>query len=285
MKKGYAIEGYIVEDKTLRPIEKYDDTELRGKIQTNTDNIDNLDSRVSALEHGAIIGGVTPGNLAAFDDEGKIVDGGPKSQFDHNFIADDENNGISVAEGVIDIQLYDGETGGELSIPVDELPNLARALQDPAAPAEDGNKLITNGQVYSALAGKANTNHTHSGYALTQHTHLPVDIQGAIPTFVSYDGTAALDLDGLIEDDWGMRRLCIQNNSSEAALPIYNLFTWDASIPLHINTHSSATLDIDEYVMVTIYKIDKHMNPDDEHEHDLCYFITIDGIFDDGNNS
>lgn len=52
MKAGFAVEGYIREDGSIRPLEHYDDTELRAKIQTNTDNIDNIDSRVEALENG-----------------------------------------------------------------------------------------------------------------------------------------------------------------------------------------------------------------------------------------
>lgn len=50
MKKGFAVEGFIREDGTVKPLVGYDDTELREKIQKNTDDIDNLDSRVDAIE-------------------------------------------------------------------------------------------------------------------------------------------------------------------------------------------------------------------------------------------
>lgn len=50
MKKGFAVEGFIREDGTVQPLVGYDDTELREKIQKNTDDIDNLDSRVDAIE-------------------------------------------------------------------------------------------------------------------------------------------------------------------------------------------------------------------------------------------
>ena len=85
MKKGTAMEGFIREDGTVRPIEHYDDTELRGKIQTNTDNISNLDSRVAELEeHGGVedptkadkVENATAGNLASLDENGNLQDSG-----------------------------------------------------------------------------------------------------------------------------------------------------------------------------------------------------------------
>lgn len=57
MKKGFAVEGYIQQDGTIRPLEHYDDTELREKIQNNTNDIENLDGRVTALEEGGGGGG------------------------------------------------------------------------------------------------------------------------------------------------------------------------------------------------------------------------------------
>lgn len=82
------MEGFIREDGTIRPIEHYDDTELRGKIQTNTDNISNLDSRVSELEeHGGVedptkadkVENATVGNLASLDANGNLQDSGKKA--------------------------------------------------------------------------------------------------------------------------------------------------------------------------------------------------------------
>jgi hypothetical protein len=86
MKKGTAMEGFIREDGTIRPIEHYDDTELRGKIQTNTDNISNLDSRVTELEEHGVedpekadkVVGATAGNLATLDENGNLQDSGYK---------------------------------------------------------------------------------------------------------------------------------------------------------------------------------------------------------------
>lgn len=81
MRKGFAIEGYIQEDGTVRPLEHYDDTELREKIQTNTDNIDNLDSRVDALEEhddtkADKVEGATEDNFASLDENGNLQDSG-----------------------------------------------------------------------------------------------------------------------------------------------------------------------------------------------------------------
>lgn len=81
MKEGMALEGFIRQDGTVKPLEKYDDTELREKIQTNTDDIDNLKSRVTAVEGGTHIsadGEITPGNLVEFSENNTLKDTGKK---------------------------------------------------------------------------------------------------------------------------------------------------------------------------------------------------------------
>ena len=80
-----------------------------------------------------------------------------KAAVDHSHadIYNGENNMLSVGEGYIDINLSDGESGGELELAVNNLPNLQRALTNPDnTPTANSNKLITSGGVYSALAGK-----------------------------------------------------------------------------------------------------------------------------------
>ena len=73
----------------------------------------------------------------------------------HTNIHDGDNNSLSVGEGYVEIKLDDGESGGELDLTVDNLPNLHRALSTPdATPTANSNKLVTSGAVYSALAGK-----------------------------------------------------------------------------------------------------------------------------------
>ena len=80
-----------------------------------------------------------------------------KAAVDHSHanIYNGDNNMLSVGEGYIDIELYDGKSGGELNLTVDNLPNLSRALSDPnTVPTANSDKLVTSGGVYSALAGK-----------------------------------------------------------------------------------------------------------------------------------
>lgn len=45
-----AVEGYILPDGTVKPLETYDDTELREEIRKLKVEIDNLKSRTSNLE-------------------------------------------------------------------------------------------------------------------------------------------------------------------------------------------------------------------------------------------
>lgn len=85
MKKGMAMEGFILPDGTVKPSYKYDDTKVKADIQTNKDDIDNLKSRVKYLEeHGGAedptkadkVSEATEDNLAALDVEGNLIDSG-----------------------------------------------------------------------------------------------------------------------------------------------------------------------------------------------------------------
>jgi hypothetical protein len=53
------------------------------------------------------------------------------------------------------IELNDGETGGELEIPVEKLGNLQRAINNPdSTPTANSDNLVTSGGVFSELAKK-----------------------------------------------------------------------------------------------------------------------------------
>jgi hypothetical protein len=191
MKKGTAMEGFIREDGTIRPIEHYDDTELRGKIQTNTDNISNLDSRVTELEeHGGVedptkadkVENATAGNLASLDEEGNLQDsgkaidlsptansanlvtsGGVKAALDgKRQIRQDDPD--TLGHAIVSATANDGDVYIMLSVREDDdikyvrvthdnMPNLQRALEDPDTeqPTEDSNKLVTSGAVKAAI--------------------------------------------------------------------------------------------------------------------------------------
>lgn len=83
-------------------------------------------------------------------------------QHSHDSISSDENNSVSVSDGSVIIELNDGETGGELEIPVEKLGNLQRAINNPdSTPTANSDNLVTSGGVKAALDGKANASHGH----------------------------------------------------------------------------------------------------------------------------
>ena len=109
------------------------------------------------------------GHLAAYDEEGNLIDGGAKSQFaagNHGHIkiktasgreAHVECGNTTEAGGKIDLFVED-ENGENRSaiIDYDNMPNLNRALLSPdTIPTSASDKLITSGAVYTALNGKA----------------------------------------------------------------------------------------------------------------------------------
>ena len=138
MKEGFAVEGFIREDGTKMPLEKYDDTELRAKIQKNVDDIDNLKSSVQGL-------GTSKADKV----------------HEHVYVRRVTDYGKALVE--VDV---DGECGGEVTlgvkdangpaeyafINIDTIGNLKRALADPSTtPENDATKLITSKAVYDAL--------------------------------------------------------------------------------------------------------------------------------------
>ena len=155
----------------------------------------------------------------------------------------------------------------------ENIPNLRRALSDPdSTPTANSNNLVTSGGVKAALGGKADTNHTHT----------PTEVQGVIPSFVEWTGQT-LDLDTIIDGTWGMVRIMIYNNDSTDTT-FGNLFESLESLPIHLNANVATAIETQHYALCTIYKMDKSQTPS-EHDHDLCYFITLDGVFNDGNPS
>lgn len=180
MKKGMAMEGFILPDGTVKPSYVYDDAEVKAAIQTNKDNIDNLDSRVDALEeHGGAedptkadkVVGATSGNLASLDENGNLQDSGKKpADFAnaihiHNEIVetDADYGGESRVkcrnyEGAGSIKFYVQDGQGEVldsEINTGNIANLNRALATPSSiPENDSTKLITSEAVYDALLGK-----------------------------------------------------------------------------------------------------------------------------------
>lgn len=181
MKKGFAVEGFIREDGTVGPYEKYDDTELRAKIQKNADEIDNLKS--AKIEK---VDGATAGHIATLKADGGIEDGGAKNAHTHS-INDVTNlaNRLAVlgyriyrpsSDGMrysaVEAEFEQG-TGGKARVVIEvtdlesathpqevaiitgeNMVNLRRALEDPDdVPTTSSDNLITSGAVKTALDG------------------------------------------------------------------------------------------------------------------------------------
>lgn len=213
----------------------------------------------------------------------------------------------TTGEGSFSVYVQDNKSinfgfGGitKASITKSNAGNLARALQNPDnTPTSDSDNLVTSGGVKAALDGKQDVltfdstptsgsdNPVKSsgiytalaGKAPLNHTHTPLEVIGLIPAFVSYSGNA-IDLDGLITAEEGLARVCVQNETS-GHVQFDDLFYSGGDTPIHVNVNGSAHIEATYYAIATIYKIDKNLAPD--HEHELCYFLTIDGIFNDGN--
>ena len=223
-----------------------------------------------------------------------------KAAVDHSHadIYNGENNMLSVGEGYIDINLSDGESGGELNLTVDNLPNLSRALSDPnTVPTANSDKLITSGGVYSALAGKMDnrqfdseptlnsTNLVTSGVvkaaldrkANTVHTHVASQVEGVMPYYVTYDGNS-INLDDILTEPHTMQRLIIENAESSSFDIVTGLFTSQTeNLVIHINnTPEQFVVGPGDYALVTIFKVDRG---ETDHVHDVCYFAYVEGIF------
>ena len=224
----------------------------------------------------------TSGNLASFDAEGNLQDSGKKaSDFApashvHELIKGEgtgTNAGDSAAvvagANTIDIEIEKSGVLYNAEINTTNFANLLRALQDPAAPASEGNALITNGLVYAALAGKSNV----------VHTHLPKDVTGLIPEFISfYSGTIDLD-DHIDTNASGMKRLVIQNKDSSDVKPL-SVLTSGAGIHIHENSFTNtAFISSGDYALITVYFI----TGGQIHEHESCYLVSLDGIFVESN--
>lgn len=117
-----------------------------------------------------VINAIT-GHFAGLNNKGEVVDSGygpsdfAEASHSHDTISSTESDGSSAKvkagldvlthEGYVEIELKNDQTQEGTTktaqITMDNIDNLARALQNPAAPASGGNKLITNGQVYDAL--------------------------------------------------------------------------------------------------------------------------------------
>lgn len=166
-------------------------------------------------------------------------------------------------------------TAGELLRSPKTIPDLENAIaakQDALTfdntPKSGSDNPVKSSGIYAAFAGKAPLNHTHT----------PLEVVGLIPSFVDYDGSRDIDMDDLVTTDEGMRRLCIYNDSP-GDIDIDTVLISGSGLPIHTNIHGTSKIQSQQYAIVTVFKIDKDMNPDDQHVHDLCYFVTLDGIF------
>ena len=155
-------------------------------------------------------------------------------------------------------------TSGGVKAVLDQKMNIITIDNTPTA---SSNNLVTSGGVKAALDGKANTVHTHAAS----------QVEGVMPYYTSYDGTA-LDLDNILPDPHTMQRLIIENNTGSTIEVNSDMFTSPTDLlPIHINnTPEQFVVDNGDYVLVTIFKVDRGQT---QHGHDVCYFVYVEGIF------
>lgn len=163
-------------------------------------------------------------------------------------------------------------TAGELSRSNKTITDITNAIDGKqnqlifdSTPTIGSSNPVTSDGIKRALDEKASSIHVHS----------PLDITGIVPTFMMYDGSV-IDLDNLVSEDQGLCRLCIINEAGEVQFG--DMFYSGSGIPLHTNINGDTIIEPSNYVIVTIYKIDKNLQLG-EHEHDLCYFIEYNGIY------
>ena len=119
------------------------------EIEITPENIANL---VRALAN--------PDSTPTANSDNLVTSGGVKAALNtkananhsHDSISSDEDNSVSVSDGAVIIELNDGETGGELEIPVEKLDNLQRAINNPdSTPTANSDNLVTSGGVKAAI--------------------------------------------------------------------------------------------------------------------------------------
>lgn len=196
----------------------------------------------------------------------------------HDSIGEDTDESyadVTANEGTVHIEVRNQSGGGECEITPSNIGNFIRALDTPdATPTTNSDKLVTSGGVKAALDGKMDND----------TVIIPTGaIAKPIPQHVTVDGgTGLFDIDTLFDvgnsaADLGMARVLLVNDIGQDE--VANLIeSREYDLPIHANSHGTAQINQGESVLLTIYKMDKATV---SHEHDWCYYVTIDGIFDE----
>ena len=200
----------------------------------------------------------------------------------HANIYEGDNNMLSVGEGYINIELYDGERGGELEFTVDNLPNLHRALQDPdTTPTADSTQLVTSGGMKAALDGKANSSHVHN---VSDISGLPFS---GLHFFVMDSIYDNVDMDELFTPEGFQtmvsgRKTVIVQNSTSSIIDLGAFFISQTGVPVHTNQDlSSITIEVGGYALCTIYLVNKLEGVHEHTDYDFCYFVVLEQVFTD----
>ena len=168
-----------------------------------------------------------------------------------------------------------------------------------STPTESSQNLVTSGGVKTALDGKQNTltfdqtptaNSTNpvtsggvktalDGKANSTHYHRPPQIYGMLPEFIDFGGTA-IELDTTCSNTNGMQRVIVFNKSDNSTT-MEEMFESGSKYPIHPNSNGKVAIHQGQYAIITIFRYKKTLYTGDVHEHDECYFLTLDGIFDE----
>ena len=137
---------------------------------------------------------VTSGGVkVALDAKRQIRQDDPET-LDHAIVSATANDG----DVYILLSVREGDDVKSVRITHDNILNLLRALEDPAAPISGGDQLITNGEVWDALEGKANK----------------VDVKYSV--FEKSDANENIELDNIFSDGHETSHFILINRTGEA---------------------------------------------------------------------
>lgn len=188
---------------------------------------------------------VTSGGVKdALDAKRQIRQDDPDT-LDHAIVSATANDG----DVYIMLSVREGDDIKYVRITLDNILNLQRALEVPAAPISGGDQLITNGEVWDALEGKAPLNIAKVSY------------------FAKSDETEKLNLDTVFDDGKEIANYIIENMLDEGCR-IEDFFTSTQGEPFY----GSEVIKPASYAVIKIVCLRDGST--------TRYFIVVEGMYD-----